>query len=112
MTGKIVEGLWDCAYCGADKIGGLQKHCPQCGHPQSKNLKFYLGEQKRYLTDEELAARSTEPDWLCEYCNSLSNSKFIYCKNCGAPRTEENKDYFQMHEENKEIVICKNTLFF
>lgn len=104
MSGRIVEGLWDCQYCGADKIGGLQKHCPQCGHPQSKDLKFYLGEQKRYLSDEELAERSTEPDWLCEYCNSLNNSKFVYCKNCGAPRTAENKDYFQMHEENKEIV--------
>lgn len=102
MTGKIVEGLWDCPYCGADKIGGLKKHCPDCGHPQSKDTVFYLGEEKRYLTEEELSALSGEPDWMCEYCTSLNNSKFIYCKSCGAERTEENKDYRELRKEETE----------
>jgi len=101
MTGKIVEGLWDCPYCGADKIGGLRKYCPSCGHPQSKDTIFYVGEEKHYLTEEEINAVGGEPDWKCEYCTSLNNAKFRFCKNCGAERTEENKDYHELHEETK-----------
>ena len=99
MSGKIVEGVWDCPYCGADEIGGLQKYCPSCGHPQSQNTKFRMGTAKRYLTEEEINTVGTEPDWLCDYCNTLNNDKFKYCKNCGAERTKENKDYFEMHQE-------------
>ena len=99
MTGKIIEGLWDCPYCGADKIGGLKKYCPDCGHPQSKDTVFYVGEEKHYLTEEELSALSGRPDWMCEYCTSLNNAKFKFCKNCGAERTEENKDYHELHQE-------------
>lgn len=98
MSGKIVEGVWNCSYCGADKIGGLQKYCPNCGHPQDKNTKFYMGPAKRYLTEEEMKNVGTDPDWLCEYCGTLSNAKYQYCKNCGAERTSENKDYFEMQD--------------
>ncbi len=107
MTGKIVEGLWDCPYCGADKIGGLRKYCPNCGHPQSKDTVFYVGEEKHYLTEEEINAVGGEPDWKCEYCTSLNNAKFKFCKNCGAERTEENKDYHELHQEEAEVVAPK-----
>lgn len=99
MTNKIVEGLWDCPYCGADKIGGLRKYCPSCGHPQSEDTTFYVGEEKNYLTEEEINAVGNAPDWKCEYCTSLNNAKFKFCKNCGAERTEENKDYYQLRGE-------------
>lgn len=99
MSGKIVEGIWDCAYCGADEIGGLQKYCPNCGHPQSKDTKFRMGTAKRYLTEEEIKKVGTDPDWLCEFCGTLNNAKFAYCKNCGAKREAENKDYFDLREE-------------
>lgn len=99
MSGKIVEGIWDCPYCGADAIGGLQKYCPNCGHPQSEDTRFRLGTVKRYLTEEEIAKVGIDPDWLCDYCESLNNAKFTYCKNCGAERTAENKDYFEMQQD-------------
>lgn len=101
MTNKIVEGLWDCSYCGADKIGGLRKYCPSCGHPQSEDTTFYVGTEKNYLTEEEINAVGKEPDWQCEYCTSLNNAKFKFCKNCGAERTEENKDYHQLRKETE-----------
>jgi len=103
MTGKIIEGLWNCPYCGADKISGLKKYCPDCGHPQSKDTVFYVGEEKHYLTEEELSARSGQPDWMCEYCTSLNNAKFKFCKNCGAERTEENKDYHELRQEETTL---------
>lgn len=100
MSEKIVEGLWDCPYCEAKRIGGLTKHCPECGHPQDKDTQFYMGEKKHYLTDEEIDAIGTEPDWVCDYCQSLNNTKYIYCSNCGAPREKETKDYFSNKEKS------------
>lgn len=110
MTGKIIEGLWDCPYCGADKIGGLKKYCPNCGHPQSDDTIFYLGEEKRYLTEEEINAVGGAPDWKCDYCTSLNNAKFVYCKNCGAERAEENKDYHELRQEKISELKQNNEL--
>ena len=98
MGDKIVEGIWDCPYCDATSIGGLQKYCPNCGHPQDKDTKFRLGEKKRYLTDDEISKVGTDPDWACDYCDSLNNSKYKYCHNCGASREKDTKDYFDLHQ--------------
>lgn len=102
MSEKIVEGIWDCPYCGAEGIGGLKKYCPNCGHPQDKGTCFRLGEEKHYLSEEEQNGRGAGPDWACEYCDSLNNAKFSYCKNCGAERTAENKDYFELRQEEQK----------
>lgn len=34
--GKIIEGLWDCPFCGNKRIRAGQKTCPDCGHPRTK----------------------------------------------------------------------------
>ena len=39
--GKIIEGVWDCAYCGTDKIRGAIRKCPNCGRQRDDNIKFY-----------------------------------------------------------------------
>lgn len=102
MGERIVEGIWDCPYCGTTAIGGLTKHCPNCGHPQDKDTTFRLGEKKRYLSDTERTSVGTDPDWACDYCDSLNNAHFIYCKNCGQPREKENRDYFQLRQKEQE----------
>ena len=53
MAKKIIEGLWDCPYCGQKGIGGLTKSCPNCAHPQDAGTKFYLGEKKEYLEEDK-----------------------------------------------------------
>ena len=40
--GKIVVGCWDCDYCGADRISGEIKICPNCGKPRGKDITFYM----------------------------------------------------------------------
>lgn len=40
--GKIIEGLWDCPFCGNKRIRAGRKTCPDCGHPQDENTKFYM----------------------------------------------------------------------
>lgn len=43
--GKIIEGLWDCPFCGNKRIRAGQKTCPDCGHPQNENIKFYMPDE-------------------------------------------------------------------
>ena len=51
--GKIVVGCWDCDYCGADRISGEIKICPNCGKPRGKDIKFYMAGPKNYVEDPD-----------------------------------------------------------
>lgn len=51
--GKILEGRWDCSYCGTKGILGRHRECPNCGRPRGEDVKFYLPSSKDYVPDEE-----------------------------------------------------------
>ena len=97
---RIIEGLWDCSYCDTKRIGGLTKHCPNCGHPQDETTEFYMGEKIEYLEDEIAAQYGQGADWHCPYCGSLNRVHFKFCCNCGASKEESEKDYFDLHSED------------
>lgn len=103
MSNRIVEGVWDCPYCGQKAIGGLQKHCPLCGHPQDKDTKFYIGEEIHYIEEEKAAEYGQGADWICEYCGSMNRVHYKYCSNCGAPKEAAKQDYF--HREEKKTYV-------
>lgn len=94
--GRIIEGLWDCSYCGTKAIGGSKRTCTNCGRSRDSGTTFYLPGQKRYVPREEAKKVSRKPDWLCEYCGQLSPDSTNTCISCGASRTSENLDYFQV----------------
>ncbi|MBR3557014.1 MAG: hypothetical protein IKN89_13995 [Oscillospiraceae bacterium] len=95
MAKKIVEGLWDCPYCGQKGIGGLVKSCPNCAHPQDADTKFYLGEKKEYLDEEKAKDYGKGADWTCAFCGSLNRHGNANCANCGAQREDSSGDYFE-----------------
>ncbi|MDO4475785.1 MAG: zinc finger Ran-binding domain-containing protein [Lachnospiraceae bacterium] len=90
---KIVEGYWDCPFCGNKGISGLKRDCPDCGRPRGENTKFYLKKEKKYLDDEQTSKVGEGPDWYCEYCGSLNSSKLTVCSSCGAEREDGGKTY-------------------
>ena len=102
MAQRLVEGLWDCPYCQEKGIGGLSKHCPNCGHPQDKGIRFYLGERKKYLTNAEAEQVGTGPDWVCGYCDSYNSEQAKFCTNCGAPKDSKGDDYFTNKARQEE----------
>lgn len=102
MADRILEGLWDCKYCGTDKIGGLTKHCPCCGHPQDTDIEFYLGEEKKYLEDDIAKEYGQGADWVCPYCGALNRTHYKFCATCGSAKDEGNKDYFQAQQAKQE----------
>lgn len=107
MTGKIVEGLWDCPYCGTTAIGGLTKVCPCCGHPQDDGIKFYLGQEKKYLEADLAKEYGQGADWVCGYCGALNRARYKYCSVCGGAKDVSEKDYFKAVEQ-KEAKQARN----
>ena len=99
---RILVGLWDCPYCGAKGLNGLKKQCPNCGHPQDEGTKFYLGEEKQYLSEEEAADYGKGADWTCAYCGALNRYNATVCSGCGADREESTGDYFDNEKKQAE----------
>lgn len=97
--GRIIEGVWDCRYCGAKKVRGGLRECPQCGHPRDEGITFYIDNPKNYVYDEAKAAKARRgPDWVCEACNCFNSADDTICIGCGTPRDGKSKDYFQTQE--------------
>ena len=93
--GKIIEGLWDCPFCGNKRIRAGQKTCPDCGHPQDENTKFYMPDEIKYVSEEEAEKISRNPDWQCSFCGSLNSDDLNVCKNCGATKEDSERNYFE-----------------
>lgn len=95
----VVEGFWDCPYCGTNRIRGRYYYCPNCGKGRGQETKFYPPERitKADLIDDREEIKN--PDQYCEYCDSYINFKFNYCPNCGAERGK--KDYFKVRAEKE-----------
>lgn len=101
MSGKRVEGYWDCDHCGTKGIGGLTKTCPKCGHPQAKGLKFYVKKgSKNYLEPEVAKNYGKGADWVCAFCGSYNRYYDVTCRNCGAGKADSEEDYF-----GKDVVV-------
>ncbi len=102
MSQKI-EALWDCAYCGQTKIGGLTKKCPNCGHAQDKNVKFYLTEEQKAKKLNEEAAKDygKGADWVCGFCQNLNRYNVTKCTHCGGDRQDMEGDYFESRAETE-----------
>lgn len=99
---EIIEGLWDCPYCDQKGIGGLTKHCPNCGHPQDEGTKFYLGEKKTVLPKEVADQYGKGADWTCGFCGSMNRYNASDCSNCGASRSDSTGDYFDNRKKEEE----------
>ena len=99
--GRLIEGFWDCPYCGNKRIGGLQTKCPSCGAGRGEDIKFYMDNPKNYVSEEKAKTISKNPDWLCSYCGVYNSDNNSECKNCGATRTESEKNYFEIQRKKK-----------
>lgn len=107
--GRILEGFWDCKYCGTKRIGGSLRQCPNCGKARGDDTTFYLDTTKnRYVPEEQAAKINKNPDWICNYCGQLNSDDDDSCVFCGAPRTTENLNYFENKEKQKETEKPKN----
>lgn len=106
--GKLIEGFWDCPYCGTKHIGGLTKVCPNCLKQRDKHIKFYMDDPQNYISEEKAKTISKNPDWLCSFCDSLNSDDVDVCKVCGATKADSKLNYFQGLEKKEKL---KNQLY-
>ena len=97
--GRLIEGVWDCAYCDSKKIRGSIRECPVCGRQRDTNVKFYLDNPNNYVDDKTAKTINRNPDWLCSYCDGLNSDDVHKCPTCGASREESEKNYFEHRAE-------------
>ncbi len=111
---KLVMGYWDCPVCGTKEIRGDVTNCPSCGRARG-DVKFYMkgyteGEIREenerndveFLSEEDSAKFSKNPDWYCSFCNSLNSDNAETCSNCGASRADSEANYFEMLKKKQE----------
>lgn len=99
--GRLIKMEWDCPFCGTKGISGPLRECPNCGQPMGKDLKYHLpGDVKsNYVSDEEAVHINRNPHWRCNFCDSYNSDNDSVCVSCGAPRTNESKNYFEIQKE-------------
>ena len=102
MANRIIEGLWDCPYCGEKGISGLQKSCPNCAHPQDAGTKFYLSGEKKEVSGEKAKNYGKGADWTCAFCGSMNRYDQVNCQNCGAEQADSSGDYFENRKREEE----------
>lgn len=100
--GRIIEGVWDCKYCGTDKIRGSVYKCPNCGRQRDNDVTFYIDNPKNYISKEEEEKLNKNPDWLCSFCDALNSDDNDKCYNCGASKADSEMNYFQNKEKQAE----------
>ena len=99
--GRLIKMEWDCPFCGTKGISGPLRECPNCGRPMGKDLKYHLPSdiKSNYVPDEEAIHINRKPHWRCNFCDSYNSDNDSVCVSCGAPRTNESKNYFEIQEE-------------
>lgn len=94
MPEFTIEMLWDCAVCQAERNGGLERHCRNCGHPKDDRDREYMPENvtvSMALEGDKRRRAEAGPDWKCAYCGSLQNPLNKCCTECGVPQGEKAK---------------------
>lgn len=107
--GKIIEGFWNCKYCGTTGIRGSIRECPNCGKARDEDTVFCLDKSNlSYVSEENAIHINRNPDWVCEYCGQLNSDDDKVCISCAAPRTQSNLNYFENRNKKEKEQQEKN----
>lgn len=86
MSEPIYEMVWDCRYCGAQKLLGLtHRHCPNCGAAQDPNARYFPADHEKVAVQNHAYVGA---DVGCRYCGAASSKRAHNCGSCGAPLSE------------------------
>ncbi|MCP4873349.1 MAG: zinc ribbon domain-containing protein [Proteobacteria bacterium] len=83
MIEQTYQMLWDCPYCGTDKLLGLtHRHCPSCGSAQAEDKRYFPSdEDKVAVADHKFSGADKD----CPACSSPMAAAAAHCGNCGSP---------------------------
>jgi hypothetical protein len=80
------EMLWDCPYCGSEKLLGLtQRHCPGCGSAQDPERRYFPSDEDKVTVEDH---RFVGADQVCPSCDTPNGAEAEFCGNCGTPLSD------------------------
>jgi len=83
-----IQNEWTCPNCDTRNKGG-DKTCTNCGAPQPENVKFELGADQKFVTDEDqIKAAQGGADIHCGFCGARNPANAETCSQCGADLKE------------------------
>ncbi len=75
--------LWDCPYCGTEKLLGLNhRHCPGCGAAQDPSKRYFPKDEDKIAVENH---QYVGADRVCASCDSPNSVRAAHCTNCGSP---------------------------
>lgn len=81
----VYEMLWDCKYCGTEKLlGKTHKFCPVCGAQQDPEWRYYPSDEEKVAVNDHVFVGA---DKICPNCSSLNVADAEFCTRCGAPQS-------------------------
>lgn len=87
-TVGYIKMEWTCPNCNTRNPGPV-KTCQSCGAPQPANVKFEMGADQSYVTDEkEVQQAEKGPDIHCGFCGARNPADATTCSQCGGDLKE------------------------
>lgn len=75
------EMLWDCGYCGTEKLLGVsQRYCPGCGSAQDPDARYFPEDEDKVTVAEHAFMGA---DKKCSACDTPNAAASKHCINCG-----------------------------
>ena len=82
-TEKTYEMLWDCEFCGTEKLlGKTHRHCPECGAVQNPKTRYFPSEDEKVAVEDH---QFVGADRHCGACDAPNSVMAKHCTECGAP---------------------------
>ncbi len=82
-SSKTYEMLWDCKYCGTEKLlGKTHRFCPNCGAAQDPDARYFPSDDEKVAVEDHILVGK---DKICASCDTLNSGDSQFCQQCGAP---------------------------
>ena len=92
------EMLWDCQYCGTEKLLGVsQRFCPGCGSAQDPESRYFPEEEDKVAVADH---KYIGADKHCSACDTPNAAAAKHCINCG--NNMDGEDSVNLVEEKKK----------
>jgi hypothetical protein len=80
--------MWDCKFCGTQKLLGItDKFCPNCGANQDPLWRYFPSDaDKKAVSDPNYKYAGV--DKICTFCQTPNSANGNFCKQCGGDLAE------------------------
>ena len=71
-TEKTYEMMWDCEYCGSDKLLGVtHRYCPECGAAQNPDKRYFPPDDQKVAVQDH---KYVGADLKCPACEEAMSA--------------------------------------